>query len=104
MRLRGWTNVTTGEVRGVESAEGYRRLAFSGIHIMGADVPAVMDAEGFSGRFSIIDFYLKAIKNHPVYGVVPSGFSMVDVGKAGILENIQSTIATITTDSAKAIQ
>ena len=89
MRLVGWTDVRTGEVRspfpGLDPGR-CRALAFAGIHCLSDRVFRVMDDEGFEGRFSIIDFYLAVAARYPIYGYVPEGFRMLDVGKAASLE------------------
>ena len=89
MRLVGWTDVRTGEVRspfpGLDPGQ-CRAYAFAGIHCMSDQVFSVMDGEGFTGRFSIIDFYLAVAARYPIYGYVPEGFRMLDVGKAASLE------------------
>ena len=89
MRLVGWTDTRSGEVRspfpGLD-ARKCRPLAFAGIHLLSESVFAIMDAYGFEGRFSIIDFYLRAAADHPIYGYVPQDFRMMDVGKLDSLE------------------
>ena len=89
MRLVGWTDVRTGEVRspfpGLDPGR-CRALAFAGIHCLSDRVFRVMDDEGFAGRFSIIDFYLAVAARYPIYGYIPEGFRMLDVGKAASLE------------------
>lgn len=100
-RLRGWCNTSTGELRGVTSEKGYRKLAFSGIHLLSGGIFDIMRKENFSGCFSIIDFYLEICGRYPVYGFVPSALELVDVGKFGILENTRMTAARITAEAAK---
>ena len=84
MRLMGWTNVATGEVRSPyppEALKDCKRYAFSGIHNVS---PAIFDAfekAGFSGRFPIMDFYLQQCANYPIYGVVADNLQLIDVGK-----------------------
>lgn len=89
LRLVGWTDLRTGEVRSpypdLDPAR-CRKLAFAGIHLLGERIFEVMDGYGFQGRFSIIDFYLRAAAEHPIYGYVPEGFRMLDVGKLDSLE------------------
>lgn len=89
MRLVGWTNVATGEVRtpfeGLD-VEKCRKLAFAGIHGMSGGIFDAMRALGFEGRFSIVDFYLKAAAEYAIYGVVAEDLTLVDVGKLSTLE------------------
>jgi len=89
MRLVGWTDLRTGEVRspipGLDVSR-CQRFAFAGIHLMSGSIFSVMDALGFQGRFPIIPFYLAAAAQYPIYGYVPEGFRMLDVGKLSSLE------------------
>lgn len=81
MRLAGWTNVRTGEVKSpfhdFEPGK-YRRYSFCGIHIISSEVFPMMEA--WPEKFSIIDFYLKAAATHPIYGVVAADLKLIDIG------------------------
>lgn len=91
MLLRGWTDIRTGEVRGpAKSAEGYRKLAFSGIHVVSPEIFDVMRSLGYSGRFPIMDFYLNACASRPIRGFVPENLRMMDVGKIDTLEEAEN--------------
>lgn len=97
MRLVGWTNVTTGEIRTPYpdlDMTRCRRLAFSGIHIMSDMVFDVMDRYG-KLRFPIIDFYLDVCAEHEIYGVEAENLHLVDVGKLDTLEQAEKLIKTI---------
>ena len=84
MRLVGWTNLASGEVRsphpGLDAGK-CRRLAFAGIHNISPRIFEVFDSYGCPERFSIVDFYLRACAEYPIYGVVPEDLTLVDVGK-----------------------
>ena len=89
MRLVGWTDLRTGEVRSPFpnlDPGRCRRLAFAGIHWISDRIFEVMDDYCLQGRFSIVDFYLRAAAEHPIYGYVPEDFRMLDVGKLDSLE------------------
>ena len=88
MRLAGWTNVSTGEVRSPYPSldpDKCRKLAFSGIHLISNGVFSVMEKEGFSGRFPIMDFYLRVCDRFPIYGCAPRSLNLIDVGKLDTL-------------------
>lgn len=89
MRLVGWTNLGTGEVRspypGLDISK-CRRFAFAGIHNVSSDIFKVFDSYSCPERFPIVDFYLRACMEHPIYGVVPEQLTMVDVGKLDTLD------------------
>ena len=83
-RLKGWTNIATGEVRSPFpdiDPDRYRKLAFAGIHLISPAIFDVFEKYGMGDRFSIMDFYLKACADYPIYAAVPPGFRLVDVGK-----------------------
>ncbi len=93
-RMKGWTNVATGEVRSPFpdiDPDQCRKLAFAGIHLLSPAVFKAFDELGFGERFSIVDFYLKACADHPIYATVPEDFVMVDVGKFDALPEAEAT-------------
>lgn len=84
MRLCGWTNVATGEVRSPYSSLDVSRLhryAFSGIHCFSPRLFEVMKALGYAGRFPIMDFYLHACAGADIRGCVQPDLRLLDVGK-----------------------
>ena len=84
LRLVGWTNIGTGEVRSPYrdlDPSACLRYAFSGIHLLSPAVFDAFDALGMPERFPIMDFYLEACRRYPVYGVPAPGLTLVDVGK-----------------------
>ena len=97
-RLKGWTNVKTGEVRSpfpdIDPSK-LRKLAFAGIHVMSPAIFEAFDRLGFGDRFSIMDFYIRACAEYPVYAAVPPGFRMVDVGKIETLSEAERVCKTI---------
>ena len=93
-RLKGWTNIATGEVRSPFpdiDPDKCRKLAFSGIHLISPSIFEAFDRYGFGDRFSIVDFYLKACADYPVYAAVPRDFTLVDVGKFDALPEAEAT-------------
>ena len=89
LRLAGWTDTRTGEVRSpypdLDPAR-CRPLAFAGIHLVSDRIFRVMDEYGFQGRFSIIDFYLRVADRYPIHAYIPEDFRMMDVGKTDALD------------------
>lgn len=85
MRLHGWTNIATGELRPADLQEKatYRRLAFSGMQILSPAIFDCMDAvmAQKGQKFSLIDLYLSICATHPLYGYLPTDYRMMDVGK-----------------------
>lgn len=84
LKLVGWTNVNTGEVRSPFpklNPSDCLRYAFSGIHLLSPEIFSAFGASGLSGRFSIMDFYIRSCGRYPIYGVPSPGLTLVDVGK-----------------------
>lgn len=96
MRLVGWTNVKTGEVRsgfpGLDVSK-CRKLAFDGIHCMTDKALDLM--EPYPEAFPVIDFYLKQAVKYPVYGYVSDGLKIMDVGKLDSLEEAKRLYSTM---------
>ena len=88
MRLIGWKNIATGEVKGREG----RPLAFSGIHVIGPSMFPLLKA--WPERFPIMDFYLQVCADHLIRGFVPEDLRLLDVGKLDTLEQAEVFIET----------
>ncbi len=90
MRLVGWTNVKTGEVKtpydNLDVAR-CKRLAFSGIHVMS---PELMDRmKTWQDRFGIIDFYLDQCDKADIRALALPDLHLLDVGKIDSLAEAQ---------------
>ena len=80
MRMRGWTNINSGEVKPQElDTTPLQQAAFAGIHIVSPRIFEQM--RNMPDKFSIIDFYLQAMTEHRIMGYIPQDFTMLDVGK-----------------------
>ena len=94
MRLMGWKNIETGEVKSPyeyirrtglsQHGEELHMFAFSGIHSFSPRLFPLM--ERFPDRFSIIDFYLSVCHRANIVGVVKDDLKMLDVGKLDSLK------------------
>lgn len=105
MRLVGWTNVSTSQVKSPYpdiDPDKCLRLAFSGIHIISDSVFEVMDGyvrekglktDDYAPRFPIMDFYLSVCDACRIYGVVAEDLHLVDVGKLDTLELAEREIS-----------
>lgn len=81
-RLCGWTNLSTCEVKspfGKIDPAKYNRFAFAGVHCVSDRIFPLM--EDWPAKFSIVDFYLQAAKENPIYAYVQTGLELIDVGK-----------------------
>ena len=95
MRLHGWTNIETGEVKGnlsplASHLSPLRKLAFSGIHVFHPSLtPLLAD---WPERFPIMDFYLKACGDHLIRGYEAQDLRLMDVGKLDTLQDAEAFI------------
>ena len=89
MRLVGWKNIETSEVKGCEG----NSLAFSGIHVFHPSLAPLL-AE-WPDRFPIMDFYLKACADHLIRGYEAQDLRLLDVGKLDTLDYAETFIKSI---------
>lgn len=89
MRLIGWKNIETGEVKGREG----KPLAFSGIHLFHPSLAPLLDE--WPDRFPIMDFYLKTCADHLIRGFEASDLRLMDVGKLDTLDQAETFIKQI---------
>lgn len=90
MRLAGWTNIETGEVKSPYShldPKKCRMYAFSGIHMVAPSLFPLMDDE--PDRFPIMDFYLKHCDKVRIEGYVKNDLQLMDVGKQETLKEAE---------------
>lgn len=93
-RLRGWTNIATGEVRSPYpdlDVTRLHRLAFSGIHSFSPRLFERM--KGWPAKFSIIDFYLSVCADARICCHVQPGLQLLDVGKIDTLHEADQWIS-----------
>ena len=89
MRLVGWTNIETGEVRSpypTLNPQTCKKLAFAGIHSFSPKLFEKM--EKYPARFGIIDFYLDQCAQNDIRGYEQQGLQLLDVGKLNTLERL----------------
>lgn len=90
MRLVGWTNISTGEVKSPYpeiNVDSCTKLAFAGIHYISPRVFQMMSA--WPDKFSIIDFYLHYAADFEIYGYVQPDLNLIDVGKPEALKKCE---------------
>ena len=97
MRLMGWKNIETGEIKSPyeyirrtglsQHGEPLNMFAFSGIHSFSPRLFPLM--ERFPERFSIIDFYLSVCHRSHIVGLVKDDLQVLDVGKLDSLHEAE---------------
>ena len=111
MRLMGWTNIETGEVkspfpwlREADITIDVERLtlnvdhstlyafAFSGIHSFSPGLFPLM--ERFPDRFPIMDFYLSTCHRRHIVGCLKEDLKLLDVGKMDTLSEAEEFLRT----------
>lgn len=95
MKLKGWINSKTSQVRPACLAilDGDITFAFSGIYVMSPAVFDKMKVNGFSGAFAIMDFLLAGIPDVSIGGVCQNGLEIIDIGKPDTLKKANLEIS-----------
>ena len=111
MRLMGWVNVETGEVKSPYAevreelkdgfmtvgsqliTKNYRLYAFSGIHSFSPSLFSLMD--NYPDRFPIIGFYVQNCDKVRIQGVVKEDLKLMDVGKLETLAEAEDFLKTL---------
>lgn len=103
LRMTGWTNIKTGEVKGVATiatdvmnATGgneSRLLAFSGMHILSPR--ALAEMADWPERFSVTDFYIDRCASRSIRAYVPANYRMMDIGKTECLAEAERFVSTL---------
>ncbi len=91
MRLVGWTNIETGEVKSPYEhldPKKYKMYAFSGIHMVAPELFPLMDEE--PEKFPIMDFYLRHCDKVSIEGYVKNDLRLMDVGKQETLREAEN--------------
>lgn len=94
MKLKGWMNLKTGEVRpeNFVSSEDDVMLSFSGIYVMSPSVFGKMKENGFEGGFPIMDFFLAGSDDVAIGGVCQNGLCIIDIGKPETLKSASASL------------
>ena len=90
MRLVGWTNIETGEVKSPYldlDPKKYKMYAFSGIHMVAPSLFPLMEDE--PDKFPIMDFYLRHCDKVRIEGYVKNDLKLMDVGKQETLKEAE---------------
>jgi NDP-sugar pyrophosphorylase family protein len=81
-RLAGWKNNSTGETKISIATEAIvYELAYSCMVVFDYKIFELMKQYGFSGKFSLIDVYLRLAPDFLIMGYNHTGDKLVDVGK-----------------------
>ena len=118
MRLVGWTNVATGEVKSphveirqihfvspTEKESSYYQnncylCAFSGIHVLAPSAVQTVEAVD-KDKFPIMDFYLNNCDTLDIRGELKTDLHLLDVGKLDSLQAAEDFIANSDYQSSK---
>ena len=89
-RLCGWRNRETGELKSsfpeLDPAN-CSEYAFGGVHVISPEIFRWM--EQWTGKFSIIQFYLSICSTQPVQLYTEHGIRLIDAGKTEALEEVE---------------
>lgn len=82
-KLVGWHSETTDEFRpeNFRNEPFYSQYAFSGIYIISPSLIDNMREEGWKGKFSIMDYFIKTLSIHEYKGFLKNDLKLIDIGK-----------------------
>jgi NDP-sugar pyrophosphorylase family protein len=89
-RLCGWRNRETGEIKSPIpdfDPSHCTEYAFGGVHVISPEIFRLM--ERWTGKFSIINFYLSICSVKPVQLYTEEGIRLMDAGKIETLEEVE---------------
>lgn len=99
MRLHGWINKQTGECKPAgfdPTAIACQEWAFSGLHVLSPTLFRSMENEAWTGKFSIIPFYLSICRETLLQGFpMPADTQWFDIGKPETLRQAEKSFATL---------
>ena len=88
-QLCGWQNLESGEVKSFIpdiNPSNHTKYAFGGVHVISPEIFRLM--EEWTGKFSIIDFYLSICPFHPVRLYTEEAIRLMDAGTLQGLEEV----------------
>ena len=95
-KLSGWRTKETGEVKSYYpdfDPSIHNEFAFNGIHVISPQIFEWMDE--WTGKFSIINFYLAVCAKTPIQAFEQADLRILDIGKPDALELAQDFIKDI---------
>ena len=93
-RLQGWVNKDSLQTKPegfVYHPEVQKEYAFGGIHVISPTLFKYM-GDGWTGKFSIMDFYLKTCHEAQLGGYVKEDLQLIDIGKPDTLAKAEDFI------------
>ena len=97
-RLCGWTNISTGEVLPKEldyPSDHYQLQAFGCVHVLSPSIFRYMEDERWTGKFSIIPFYVDICPKARIQGFPIDSENWFDVGKPETLAKAEAYYASL---------
>lgn len=97
-RLCGWTNISTGEVLPKEldyPSVHYQLQAFGCVHVLSPSIFRYMEGERWTGKFSIIPFYVDICPKARIQGFPIDSENWFDVGKPETLAKAEAYYASL---------
>lgn len=99
-RLSGWINKDTKQTKPegfIYDETLYQEYAFSGIHVVSPSLYRYMDNK-WTGKFSIMDFYLKTCQTAQIGGNLKEEIKLIDIGKPETLKKADEFLKCISSN------
>ena len=101
-RLCGWINKDTLQTKPegfIYQPEEQKEYAFGGIHIISPSLFKYM--EGWTGKFSIMDFYLQTCPKAKLGGYAKEDLQLIDIGKPDTLAKAEEFLKSVSTSTTE---
>jgi len=98
MELAGWENLNTGDKIITKETSSYNAFGFQGIHIV---EPRIFDLILETGKFPIMELYLRLARNHTFRGYESQHDLWFDIGTPEKLETTKKAIEQMSEDDKK---
>ena len=99
-RLCGWINKDTLQTKPegfIYQPDEQQEYAFGGIHIISPSLFKYM--EGWTGKFSIMDFYLQTCQKAKLGGYAKEDLQLIDIGKPDTLAKAEEFLKNVVTSA-----
>jgi NDP-sugar pyrophosphorylase family protein len=101
-RLCGWINKDTLQTKPegfIYQPDEQQEYAFGGIHIISPSLFKYM--EGWTGKFSIMDFYLQTCQKARLGGYAKEDLQLIDIGKPDTLAKAEEFLKSVSTPTTE---
>lgn len=96
LMLKGWHSLSSNEYKPeIISENQFEELAFGGIYIFSPSILRDMVEKGYTGKFSIIDYFLNSLSYHRYKAFLQPDLKILDIGKPESYDRAQEVFKSL---------